>query len=144
MPRINIKHPGTFKDGKFIPDNPDQLKRDILSMDGKKGYLVCMPYKKMKSNQQQKYYFAVIVKMLGEYWGYSIEEAHQAISMEHLKYKLNDKALPLIKSTKLSEWSTDEWERYTEFLRIWAANTFGVVIPNPDEIDMSQIKDVYY
>ena len=61
MVRVNLKHQGTFKDGKFIPQDPEKLKKDILSIDGKEGFLVCMPYRKIKTNEQNKYYRGVVI-----------------------------------------------------------------------------------
>jgi len=144
MPRLNHKHLGTFKDGKFIPDNPDFLKKDIQSMNEKKGYLIAVPYTKMKSHNQNKYYWAVIIKRLGEYWGTSPQETHQAISNQFLQQTIREGMPPIIKSTAMAEWSTGDWEEYCTMLRTWAANDFGVRIETPDEIDIDSLPDVYY
>lgn len=142
--KINRKFPCEFIGGKPVLDDPHEFTKAVKKMEGKKGYITVMPFRKMKTNEQNKYYRGVVVQRLADYWGYTNEEAHQAISTEHLKVTIHDGVPPIIKSTALSEWNTEEWEQYMTFLRNWASSEFGVYIEEPNEVDMSSIPDVYH
>lgn len=144
MLKINHKYECEFKGGKPVLSDPKAFNDACDKMEGKKGYIIITPYRKMKTNDQNKYYRGVVVQILGDYWGSTNQEAHEAISAEHLKYSKHYGMPQLIKSTKLTEWSTVEWEEYMEHLRKWAAQEFGVSIPLPNEVDLTTLPDVYY
>jgi hypothetical protein len=142
---INPKFPCTFKDGKPVLDNPGQLTEYCKKLEGKKGFVSVMPYRKCKSNLQNKYYRGVVVETIKNELGYNTnEECHAAISNHHLRYKVIKDAPPIVKSTKLSEWSALEWENYMEHLRKWALMEYGIKILLPNEVDIDSLEDVYY
>ena len=117
-----------------------------MDLDGKVGFISLIPFRKMKTPEQNKYYRGVVVKHFADYWGCTNEEAHQALSFEHLKYRPNPgSGMPAIpKSTALHEWGTVEWEEYMELLRRWGAQEFGLYIEVPNEVDLDSIPDVYH
>jgi hypothetical protein len=79
-------------------------------MEGKEGYISVVPWRKMKTNEQNRYYRGVVVKRFADEWGCSNEDAHQALSREHLSYKIGLPSMPkLVKSSSNTEWSTAEW-----------------------------------
>lgn len=142
--RINHKWECEFKDGKPIFDNPEGFQNDCKKLDGKKGSIVVLPYRKMKTNEQNKYYRGVVVERFRDYWGCTNEEAHQALSNEHLSYKITPEMPSIVKSTALSEWSTVEWEDYMTVLRQWAVTEFGLYIELPNEVDLDSLPDIYH
>lgn len=141
--RIAIKHRCTFKGGKPILENPEIFGKDCQSLEGKTGYVVLKTGSRSKSNRQNKYYWGVVIPILGEYFGYEKEQMHSALCLQHLVVK-NEIGPYYIKSTRLSEWTTDEWEKYMDYLKRWSVETFGVYIPSPNEVDYSQVSDVTF
>ena len=82
-----------------------------------------------RSLNQNKYYWGVIIKMLGDEFGYIAEEMHDALRMRFLQVHTNK--LPTIKST--TELSTKEMEEYLSKIRQWASEE-GIFLPLPNEI----------
>jgi len=144
MQKINPKFECTFVDGRPVMEKAADFESLCKKYEGKKGFITITSYRKMKTLEQNKYYRGVVVALLAEYWGCVNEEAHQAISNEHLKYQKHYDMPPLIKSTKLSDWNTVDWEEYMEHLRKWSMQEFNVYIPLPNEIDLSTLPDIYY
>ena len=146
MVRINHKWECEFKDGKPVLDNPEGFVKDCHGLEGKRGFVVAIPFRRLKTNEQNRYYRGVVVKRFADEWGCTNKEAHEALSWEHLKYRPNPGSgmPPIIKSTALSEWSTAEWEDYMEFLRRWGAQEHGLYIELPNEVDLDSIPDIYH
>lgn len=144
MPKIIRKWKCVFKGGKPILEDPSGFKKECEKMEGKEGYVSIIPWRKMKSNEQNKYYRGCLVQIFAEYWGTTNQEAHEALSNEHLRVRLHPEMPEIVKSTANHEWNTEEWERYMEFLRKWGAQEFGLYIPEPREIDLESLPDIYY
>lgn len=75
----------------------------------------------LRSMSQNRYYHAVVIKLLAEHMGYRPDEMHTLI-----------KQMFHVASTASLE--TDAFERLLEDIRAWAATDFGVTIPLPNEI----------
>lgn len=134
-----------FERGKPVLDKPDEFKREVAALEGKRGYISVHLLSKLKSNEQNRYYRGVVVMRLAEYWGCSNADAHAAISHEHLTvFPLNPEMPAYVRSTRLDDWTTAEWEQYMESLRRWALESFGVYIEEPNEVDMTTIGYTYY
>lgn len=86
--------------------------------------------KQIRSLQQNKYYWGVVVKILSQHTGYTSDETHQELARMFLKYENNGK-LFVRSTTKLN---TAEFEKFTESCRQWAASEMSVHIPLPNEI----------
>jgi len=142
--RVNHKWRCVFSKGKAELIDAEGFRKDCLSLDGKEGYLAVIPYRKIKTPEQGKYYRGVVVRRFAEFWGCTNDEAHEALSFEHLKYKPNPNMPFVIKSTRLSEWGTVEWEEYMEFLRMWGAKEFGIYIELPNEVDFDSLPNIYH
>lgn len=106
-----------------------------------------------RSNQQNKYFHAVVVPMLAEYWGLDpgmkvdFEEAKELI-----KLHCNAKTVELVNKetgeTKevtiggsTSALDKEQWGHFIERVQRWAAIEFSVVIPNPDPEWMFNAKE---
>lgn len=144
--RIDHKWECYFKNGRIIFDDPEKVMSDCYELEGKKGFCHIKPFRKSKSDRQHRYYFGVVVRRFSEYWGCTIDEAHSALSAHHLKVIPENEEMPeYIRSTSFVKggWTTDEWEGYMEKLRYWAITEFGLYIELPNEVDLSEIKNVF-
>ena len=130
---MRIKHYGSVDEkGKLILGNPDQFKSDIQKLKGKnRVYLVVDEDKPSRSTNQNKYYWSICLGMVSEFTGHTPEELHEYFKEMFLPHKqVLDKSI-VMSSTKLK---TDEFEKYLEDIRRFAAEKLNVVIPLPNEI----------
>ncbi len=88
--------------------------------------------KKNRTLRQNRYYWGVVVKVLADHFGYTIDEMHEALKWKFLQKK--DAPLPTVKST--TELSTVEFTDYLESVWRWAATEYSVYIPDPDKVDI--------
>lgn len=132
------------KNGKPVLDSPEGFMNECRPLEGKRATITIRPLKKVKSNQQQRYYRGVVVQRFAEYWVVTNEEAHRALSFEHLRIIPGDCSKPVyIRSTELTEWTTSEWEDYMSFLRRWGSEQFGLYIEEPNEVEYENIKTAF-
>lgn len=91
------------------------------------------PYSKGRSNNQNRYYWGVIVKLLSDHTGFTDEEINEILKHQFLsKQKTwNDMVFYIPKST--SSLKTTEMEEYLSKVRRWASETLEVFIPDPNE-----------
>ena len=75
-----------------------------------------------RSDQQNKYYHGVVVKMISDHLGYEKDEMHEV-----LKKQFKVESTAKLKSA--------EFKEYVENIVRWAASDLGLPIPDPSEID---------
>ena len=85
----------------------------------------------VRSVQQNRYYWGVVVDLLAAYTGYLPEEMHEALKFKFLRVK-RDKLPDTVKST--ANLSKDDFCEYIDSIQKWAATEMGVVIPDPESI----------
>ena len=91
--------------------------------------------KNNRSGNQNRYYWGVVLKMVSEYTGFTIDEAHELFKSKFLSYdkafKETGEAYTIARHTyDLDTW---EFENYLEQIRIFAATEIEIVIPLPNE-----------
>ena len=90
-----------------------------------------------RSNQQNRYYHSVVVRMIADEVGYtSDDECH-----EDLKRKFNPKVSQIDGETyggSTKELDTKSFEDYLEMIRAWASFFLCLSIPTPNEVDNEQ------
>ena len=106
--------------------------------NGAKLELVVRKWKEKRTDPQRKYYFGVVVPILGNHFGYESEEMH-----EELKIMFNPKKSKIDPSrtiggstTKMStvEFYSDD-NSYVERICRWAATEHSIFIPPPEKMD---------
>ena len=120
-----------IEQGKVIYNNPTRYLAQVHSLEGKRIECVLRQEKSKRSNQQNNYYFGVVCKVLGDYFGYDTEEMHDALKYKFLRKGAAD--LETVQST--TKMNTAEFEEYLEKIRRWAATDYGVVVPLPNEAE---------
>lgn len=124
-----------------IKRNKNIIIDAFKAFEGKELTLILKPFKKLRSNSQNRYYWGLVIpiwqKILKDEWGdfYSKEETH-----EFLKYNCNyiekvnqetGEILRLSKSTK--ENTTSDQEDFHLQCRNLALEMFNIEIPLPNE-----------
>jgi hypothetical protein len=87
--------------------------------------------KSKRSNNQNAYYWSVVLPILGDYFGYENDEVHFALRNKFLKKGACD--LETARST--TSLNTAEFEDYLEKIRRWAITEYNINVPLPNEIE---------
>lgn len=116
---------------RIIFNNPDKFGKFLKQNEGKELQLrIEKPRegKKIRSAEQNRYYWGVVVNMIGEETGHFPEEVH-----EHLKWRflrIHGKLETVRSTTSLT---TIEFVEYCEKCRIWANEFLKLNIPTVDD-----------
>lgn len=130
---MKILHFAKVENRRVIHLDPHKWNKQLIGLEGEVVQITIEKRKKPRSNEQNRYYWGVVVKAISIYTGYTANEAHDALR-EHFLSIPTDNALRLIKST--TSLSTVEFEEYMMTIREWAsAQEPPVYIPLPQEVD---------
>jgi len=99
--------------------------------------IIIKKWKRKKSNQQNKYYWGVIISILSAHTGYTKEEMHEALKVKFLKDVTSISEVP--KFFDYKKLSTVYQEEYHDRIRVFAATDLGVNIPLPNECNYEGI-----
>jgi len=124
--------------GQLVPVDFAAWTLGLRKLEGKRVTVDLEPWRKSRSAQQNRYYFGVIVAILGEEFGYTREEMHAALSHRFLGDVDEKTGLMRIGSTK--DLSTAEFEEHMSRIREWAALNYNIAIPLPNEYLISEMK----
>ncbi len=89
------------------------------------------PKKETRSQQQNRYYWGVVLKTIGLELGYEPEEAHQIFAAMFLSYEKDNRTFTRSTTTL----KTNETEDYLEKVRRFAAMELSINVPLPNEIE---------
>lgn len=124
---------GEVKNGKLTLEDKEKRDNYLLSLSGRIEVTYKKP-QKQRSDAQNKYFHAVIVKMLSDHTGYETEEIKEMLRGLFLSYeiKIGEKIVKVGRST--ASLSVSEFEELNSKCRRWASQTEGVelYIPEPN------------
>lgn len=127
---MKLKNPETFK--KFITALKYKTKDETkIKMTLERDIKRRTSGKDWENSNENGYYWAVVIPILSEYFGYFPQETHESLKLKFLQKGGSDK-FPRLGST--SNLNKIEWEELMEKIRIWALTDFNVKIPEPNEI----------
>lgn len=137
---------GWIPDGESFPhfDNEalEAMHKWCGTLSGKKVDMVIREQKNKRSNNQNAYYWGVVIKMIGDHCGYSTREeldgVHAELADMFLKVVKHgiDRDITVVRST--SSLTTQEFETYCADVRMWAAVALGMNIPEPNEVEIPE------
>ena len=120
-----------------VLDTHDYLAH-LQKLENKDVYITVQKVRKIRSEQQMKYYFKVVVGLLSENTGYEPEEMHEILKEMFApvkEVKLGKDIIPIHGCTH--DLFTDNFfEDYIHRIQRWAAQERGVVIPDPPKVDV--------
>ena len=124
---ISSVEKGTLKRNRSLIDEA------LAAFEGKTIRLTIERATKTRSNQQNAYYWGVVLPILcAHFEGYTKDEMHDAMKIKFLSlHEDNPEKLQTIRST--AKLNTDEFKAYIEQIQRWAAEFAGVDIPDPGE-----------
>jgi len=98
--------------------------------------------RRSRSIQQNRYYWGVVVEMIhrqliDDGWEASKEDVHEMLkakyNIKELYNETTGEVMQTVRST--TDLSTTEFEAYNESCKRWAAETIGLVIPDPQQYE---------
>ena len=124
------KHFGEVRKGRFIPFDKMAFIRAFAKNEGKVVAVMVEPRKQTRSNNQNAYYFGVVLEMISEETGHTAEELH-----DYFKVQFNSKETEIGKMPQTTTGMTPaEFEKYLENIKRFAAEKLGIYIPDPNQI----------
>jgi hypothetical protein len=124
--------PGTIRSGKLFLDKADQFKKFLASFPDEKRVEVSVEkIKKKRSNEQNRWYWGCILKLISEHTGDDPEDLHEALKA-HLSPKHIVGNVVVASGTRYLD--TVDFGQYCEKVRRWAAEELNINIPDPNEV----------
>lgn len=124
---------GVIAKRKLVFDLKDKFFVYISKLEGKRFELTIQEERRSRTPDQNAYYQAVVVRVLGNHLGYEDDEMH-----EELKFKFNPKRSKVdpgvIYGGSTKDMSTKEFGEYLDKIIRWAATEHRVYIPEAGEI----------
>ncbi len=115
-------------------DLPVFFRRHVKSLAPDAVEVIVRKRRTQRSIRQNKYYWKVIIGIVAEELGYTKDEAHEALAWHFLQVQEGDERLPKRRST--TDLTVQEFEAYALQCRVFAAQTLGLDVPEPNEIDL--------
>jgi len=115
----------------LILDERDKFTENLCNFEGKDVWITIDRIFNQRSQNQNRYYWGVVIKILGDHLGYTRDEMHDALRWQFLRVE-HDKGPPTVQST--TDLSTVRFEDYLAEIRFWAWDEFQVMIPLPNEV----------
>ena len=131
---MNPVFKATIQKGKVIFDRVDMFNSYVVGLEGKEVNIVISKRKKHRTNPQNSWYWACVVAIPAEHFGYTPDEMHEAFKWMFLRKHIEDnRPLTVVSTASLS---TVEFSEYVEKCRQFCAEE-GLYIPDPEEVDIS-------
>jgi hypothetical protein len=89
--------------------------------------------RKLRSLDQNAYWWAVPVAIIADYCGYEPEQMHYALLGEWRGYDDGPVGPPVPRCTSSSKLTTGEFTELIEWVQRWAATELDLQIPSPGE-----------
>jgi hypothetical protein len=129
----------TVKDGRLFIRNRRDFDRQIAQMkDGWEMELSVSRRRATRSPQANAYYWGVVLQLLSEFTGYTVEEMHDICKAKFLPKKLaiadsNGEVVgEFVLGGSTRTLNTNEFYEYVERIRQWSAE-LDCYIPDPNE-----------
>jgi len=127
---------GRVESGKFKPNDPKVFSTAFFCHEGHEVEFQPKRFKKVRSLNQNKFYFGVVVPAIGSAMGEDDIEAVHAMLKFELNYYvavIGKKEVRIPLST--SDLTTDEFEKYLEKVRRWASEFLSLYVQTPNEVN---------
>ena len=126
---------GIVQNGKLKLDKRDRFDKYLNTLKGRVMLTLQRSTPKTeRSTAQNRYYWAVIVKMVSEEMGIIPDDAHDFMKRLFLKRGVDFKGKRYEVVGSTTSLDTIKFEEYTSKCREWASVELNLVVPLPNEI----------
>ena len=138
MKKIEIN--SSVKDG-VLATNRKYISDVVKTFEGANIIITIEKRKKKRSNNQNAFYFGIVIPIMQDAfkdaWGenYSAIEVHEALKAKYCyKEQINESTGEILQiPSSTTNLSTIEWEEYIDKIRAFALEWFNTVLPYPNE-----------
>ncbi len=92
------------------------------------GYLT-----KSRSNNQNSYYWGVVIDLLAQETGNESSDIHEALKIKFLLKRIDIFGNKIASVGSTADLTSLEFDGYIEKIRVWAAEFLKIIIPLPNE-----------
>ncbi len=142
MSKIAPKFKGMVENGQIKVDKHHEEKfiKYKRELEGKAISIVIRRYRTNRSEEQNGYYWGVVVKMIMEEMGeLTMDETHDMLRERFLRRGILHKGKRYWTTRSTASLDTTGFEDYLAQIRTWASFEFnGINIPLPNECDFSE------
>ena len=130
---------GVVNKGKLTLQKADEFKETLSKFEGKEVALHITKAEYVRTGQENRYMWGVVIRMIAEEMAILPEEAHDFLKSLFLKVGVdaNGKRYEITKST--ASLSIGDFEDYLEKVRQWAASELEIHIPLPNEVSLDDL-----
>jgi hypothetical protein len=116
-----------------------RLWRDyLLSLEGEPVQVTVSKVKGLRTEQQMRYYFGVVVKLIAEHTGHDTDYIHEFLKDKFAPRKslwVNGE-VRIVAGCTHDLWKENFFEDYVEKIRQWAAEKLEISIPDPQQVSV--------
>lgn len=138
---------GSIQRGRLFIRNRYQFDESIRQLrEGAEVEIEVTRRRATRSQQQNSYYWSVVVQTLSDYTGFAPDELHDLLKAKFIPKKLavcdgnGEVCAEFVLGGSTRKMNTIQFGEYMDSIRQWAAETLNVVIPEPD-VDHAATKD---
>ena len=124
---------GKVKKGKVELYQPERYIVHLARLEGQNIELIVRKESRQRSGQQNRYYWGVVLAIIGETTGYDTEQIHDAMKEKFASKRLDN---GLMITERTSKMDTVRFTQYIEDIKRWAAEFLSAYIPDAGEIEI--------
>jgi hypothetical protein len=125
--------PATIQNGQIQFEHKPSFDFHLHSLEGKRVTVTVEKEKRKRSNQQNKYYWGVVLQLIAEHTGEDPENIHEALKAHFApKHVVGNIVIP--SATRYLD--TIDFSLFIEKVRRWAAEELNINIPDPNEVTL--------
>lgn len=94
----------------------------------------CQHLIKKRSNNENSYYWGVVIDAIATETGNEPETIHQALKIKFLLNRMQCNGMLIATTKSTTELTTIEFEAYLDKVRLWASEFLHIEIPLPNEV----------
>lgn len=127
----------TVEEGKVELEDKASFQKFCAKKKGRL-FITVSHMQKPRSNNQNRYYWGVVIKLLCEHTGQDPDDMHAFLGSKFLSHEMEiegpNKSKEIVKVTKSTkDLSTIAFEDYMSECRMWSSMFLSVAIPEPNE-----------
>lgn len=119
-----------ISDGKLDYYDPTAIRQRVAKLNNFEVWITIVKKSKARSDNQNRYYWGVVIKILAQELGYMEEEIHDTLKAKFLTDRTGK--IEIVRST--ASLATIDFENYLSAVRMWASSELNIYISQPNEV----------